>query len=158
MVHISMGTWCERNEHRLRAHDSGTAASVDEVIKCDFPLAPESGFVEDTFGSAEPCGVGGRVRGEFDSAGPPPRHWARRVLAFVRWSVNTLWHRRRRGRLIETDFGDACLLIDLGAARRGVLQEEVVELGADDVPSAVGLAKRDKVRVCPTASQTLMTR
>lgn len=35
----------------------------------------------------------------------------------------------------------------VGAALRGVLEQKRVELGSNDVPGVVGLAKRDKVGV-----------
>ena len=41
----------------------------------------------------------------------------------------------------------------VGAAFRGVVEEERVELGSDDVPGVVGLAERDEVGVLERSSK-----
>ena len=53
-----------------------------------------------------------------------------------------------RGRVVKDNIGDTGLLVDLGATGTGVLEEEMVEFGASDVPSIVGGSEGDKVGVC----------
>ena len=52
-----------------------------------------------------------------------------------------------RGCVFEGDFGDTSLFVDFGAAGGGMLEKEVVELGADDVPCIVGCAEGNEVGV-----------
>ena len=55
----------------------------------------------------------------------------------------------------EVDVGDARLVEDVCAGRAGVLEHEVVSLGADDVPRVVVWpAGCDEVRVCPRQTKS----
>lgn len=113
------------------AHHALPPAGVDEVVERDLARAPAHRLVRDR--------------------GRAPELW-RGVTVTVLAAAAVRCARAVRftvaGAGREAHLGDARLVEHAHAARGGVLQEELVELRAHDVPRAVLRAERDKVGVC----------